>query len=77
MWRTSIQAAGTATTTSAWPKPQGRRKVTRSSQSAMVSRSRSSPVMPRCAAPFLRSWAISDDDTKLTSTPGRPAMSPL
>ena len=75
MRRTSIQQAGTATTTSARPKPQGRRKRTRSSASCMVSRIRSSPVMPRCAAPLLRNCAISEDDTKFTSTsPGRPAI---
>ena len=70
MLRTSIQACGTATTTLAWPKPSGVSISTASSASAICSRTRSSPVMPRCAVP-LASWlTISEADRKATSTSG-------
>ena len=47
MRATSIQQSGTATTTSARPKPSGARNSTVPSTSASVSRIRSSPVTPR------------------------------
>jgi hypothetical protein len=43
----------------------------------MLSRIRSSPVMPMWMLPAFRNCAISDDETKLTSTPGSSAISPL
>ena len=52
MLRTSIQACGTATTTLAKPKPSPVISTTRSSDCGIISRSRSSPVTPRCAAPW-------------------------
>ena len=51
MRATSIQQSGTATTTSARPKPSGFRNSTEPSTSASVSRIRSSPVTPRCTRP--------------------------
>ena len=64
MVRTSIQACGTATTTLAWPKPSGVSRLTRSSARAMVSRTRSSPVTPRWAAPAASWPAISEAERK-------------
>src|SRR2546423_891103 len=46
MLRTSIQACGTATTTSAPPKPSLSISITRASTSGIISRTRSSPEMP-------------------------------
>src|SRR5437660_332228 len=51
MLRTSIQACGTATTTLAWPKPSASISTTWRSASGIISRTRSSPVRPRCTAP--------------------------
>src|SRR2546421_299055 len=51
MLRTSIQACGTATTTLAKPKPSPSITTTRLAMSAIVSRNRSSPVMPRWTVP--------------------------
>ncbi len=50
MVRTSIHACGTATTTLALPKPRLSISMTRLSALWMLSRIRSSPVMPRCTA---------------------------
>src|SRR5260370_1412826 len=58
MVRTSIQACGTATTTLALPKPRLSIKSTRLSASAMLSRTRHSPVTPRCTAPRRNCEAI-------------------
>ena len=60
MLRTSIQACGTATTTLAKPKPSPSIITTRLSMSAIVSRSRSSPVTPRWIAPCASAPAISE-----------------
>src|ERR1700742_4244685 len=55
----AIQACGTATTTLALPKPRLSINATRLSASTMLSRTRSSPVMPRCTAPRASCEAIS------------------
>ena len=60
MARTSIQAWGTATTTVALPKPSGVSSSTCPWASGSVSRIRSSPVMPRWAAPDASWLAISE-----------------
>ena len=59
MPRTSIQACGTATTTLAKPKPSASIITTRLSMSAIVSRSKSSPVTPRWIVPCASAPAIS------------------
>ncbi len=74
MVRTSIHACGTATMTLAWPKPSGARSSHFESASGMLSRTRSSPVTPRCAVPAARCVTISDVETKATSTLSRPAI---
>ena len=51
MRATSIQQSGTATTTSARPKPRGAKNSTLVSTSGRVSRIRSSPVTPICTRP--------------------------
>ena len=60
MARTSIQACGTATTTVACPKPSGVSSSTWPRASGSDSRIRSSPVMPRWAAPLASCAAISE-----------------
>ena len=60
MLRTSIQACGTATTTLAEPKPSPSIITTRRAKSGIISRSRSSPVTPRCTVPCASWPAISD-----------------
>ncbi len=45
-------------------------------QSAISSRTRSSPVTPRCAAPSRSRAAISEAETNATSTPGSSTTSP-
>ena len=76
MVATSIQACGTATTTLAWPKPSGVTIATRESASGIDSRTRSSPVTPKCTEPQAISRAISEADRYATSTPGTPASAP-
>ena len=62
MVRTSIQACGTATTTLASPKPSLSISTTRVSASGIISRTRSSPVTPRCTAPCASCVVISEAD---------------
>ncbi len=59
MWVTSIQASGTATITSAWPKASGLTNTTRSSPFSAASWMRSEPVTPMSMAPMISSRAIS------------------
>ena len=73
MVETSIQYCGTATTTSAKPKPSGLIRCMRPSSSGAASRSRSSPVMPRCTSPASSDAAISAADSSITSMSGKPA----
>ncbi len=62
MVRTSIQACGTATTTVAKPKPSPSISTTLLSASGICSRTRSSPVTPRCTAPAASCAVISEAD---------------
>ncbi len=76
MLRTSIQARGTATTTSALPKPSGARNVTRRSASGTASRSKSSPATPRWACPSAKAPTISAAGRKAISRLGNPGSVP-
>ena len=75
MVSTSIHTDGTATTTSAWPKPSGVTRWIASARSAgsdRVSWTRSRPVTPKCTLPATISRAISEADRKAISTPSMP-----
>jgi hypothetical protein len=73
MLATSIQARGTATTTSAKAETQGLKRIV-VWLSRTDSRMRSSPVMPKCTSPLPSAAGISADDISFTSTPGCPSM---
>ena len=73
---TSIHAWGAATTTSAWPKPSFASISILVSAAGIFSRTRSSPVTPRCAAPAARCWVISPAERNATSTPGSSLSEP-
>ncbi|MNT81700.1 hypothetical protein D3C72_2213200 [compost metagenome] len=76
MWVTSIQASGTATTTSALPKPSGLTMETEAGPLSLVSWIRSRPVTPKSMVPRISSRAISEAGKKRTVTSGRPSMAP-
>ena len=73
---TSIQASGTATTTSAPPKSSAWAIDTEAGPLSLVSWIRSRPVTPKSIVPRISSRAISEAGKKRTVISGSPSMAP-